>query len=148
MKKFIQITSMILALSIFLALPVGAATGNDQAEPYASSFFSSHNVFLHKTTSTSFQVWFDVVACGMMDELGVSEIKVERSSDGVTWTKMRTYFPSHYSQMICEDTFSHAGYVAFNDGIQGYYYRAYVTLYAKNSSGTGIKYRYTEVIRL
>lgn len=148
MKKITCLLLVIICLSMSIISPVSAAGIGTTVEPMASSYFAVHSVSLQKTSSTSFRVWFDVTAVGMMDELGVSEIEVQRSSDGVTWTKMRRYFPSHYSQMICENTCSHVDYVEYNDGIQSYYYRAYITLYAKNSSGSATRYRYTEVIRL
>lgn len=82
-----------------------------------------------------------------MDEIGSSEIIVYRSTDGVNWQKMFTYLPQYYPQMIDYNTISHMAYVPYH-GTQGYYYRALVTFYAKNSSGTGVMFRYTAPVYL
>lgn len=82
-----------------------------------------------------------------MTELGASIIKVQRSSDGANWTTMKTFYKEDYSQMICTNTVCHAAYVTYT-GTRGYYYRAYIELYAKNSSGTGIMPEYTSTIQL
>jgi hypothetical protein len=128
---------------MLVAIPIRA----EATDTRASSYFASYDSFLWKTGGTTFEVWFDVNGCAWMDEIGVSSIKVQRSSDGENWTTMKTYLPENYSQMICEDTSSHTGCVAYT-GTPGYYYRAYVTFYAKNSTGTGIRYDYAETIRL
>ena len=59
MKKAFRFVCIILACSLFLAVPAQAA---ETAEPRASSFFSSYGTDLYKTSSSSFQIWFDVVA--------------------------------------------------------------------------------------
>ena len=144
MKRFSRLICMLLTMAMVLAIPA-AATEN--AEPRASSFFMSSCVYLHKTSSTQFQAWFEVTALGGMEKLGASEIKIQKSSDGENWTTMRTYSMDAYSNLICENTASHASYVTYT-GQTGYYYRAKITLYAKNSSGTAEMWEYTDPIRL
>ncbi len=135
---------MLLTMAILMAIPA-AATEN--TEPRASNFFGSSCVYLYKTTSTQFEAWFEVTALGGMEKLGASEIKIQRSSDGENWTTMRTYTMDNYSNLICANTASHASYITYT-GQTGYYYRAKITLYAKNSSGFGEWDRYTDPILL
>ena len=82
-----------------------------------------------------------------MDELGASEIKIQRSSDGVNWTTMKTYTKESYSNLICENTGSHAACVSYT-GTAGYYYRAKITLYAKKGTGSAEWYRDTSSMQL
>ena len=147
MKKLVRLVCMILACSLLLAIPAQAASAG---ESRASSFFSSYGTDLYKTSSSSFQIWFDVVAnAGSSPQvLGVSEIVVYRSADQQSWTKMRTYTMDNYSQMVAQNTSSHGGYVTYNYATTGYYYRARITFYAKNSIGIGEKDVYTEIIRM
>ena len=111
----------------------------------ASNFFVETGTYIDKVSGTTFEVWFEVMAKGLMDELGVSTIKIERSSDGTNWMTMKTYSMSNYSQMIDEDTGWHGSYVTYT-GSYGYYYRAKVTFYAKNASGTGTYTMYTSTV--
>lgn len=132
MRRFVNSVCIILVLSICLAIPVAA----EEMAPYASSFFGSHNTYLWETSSSSFQVWFVVTAVGTMSELGVDYIDIERSSDGVNWSVVKTYDHDDYSNLIATNTTTHSSYVTYSNRQSGYQYRAYVRLYAKNSSGS------------
>ena len=133
MKRFIQIVSLLLVMAVFLTTPVFAAEANSQR---ASLFFTSGSAYFSNVSSEKVDVWFDVNATGMMTELGASKIKVQQSSDKVNWTTVQTYYKADYSQMTANGAFTYAASVPFYY-TDGYYYRAVVTLYARNSSGTG-----------
>lgn len=147
MKKLVRGICMILVCSLLLAVPAQAAS---VVEPRGSAFFSSYGTDLYKTSSSSFQIWFDVTANAWvsMQVLGVSEITVYRSADQQSWSKMGTYLMEYNSQMVAQNTSSHEGYVTYNYATAGYYYTAYITFYAKNSSGIGERYVYTEILRM
>lgn len=147
MKKIVRFVCLILACSLIFAVPAQAATA---VEPRGSAFFAAYGTDLYKTSSSSFQIWFDVDAnaWASMQVLGVSEIIVYRSADQQSWTKMRTYTMDDYPEMVDYNTNSYAGYVTYNYATTGYYYTAYITFYAKNSTGIGERYIYTEIIRM
>lgn len=142
MKRLVQCISLLLALVMLMTIPAFAV-----GTPKASYYFTRMSTYLEKTSGTTFEVWFDVTATGTMQELGVSTIKVQRSSDRSTWTTMKTYSKADYSQMTDDNTAGHADCVTYT-GTTGYYYRAKVTFYAKNSSGTGEYTLYTSTISL
>ena len=138
MKQFLKVVCAILAIAVIMAMPVFA---EQEGSPWASAYFISYSTYLYRTTGTQFEVWFDVSARNIMTELGVSSILLQESSDGENWTTVKTYEPEDYPQMICENTGSHADCVSYT-GRAGYDYRAYVSFYAKNSSGFGERYVY------
>lgn len=144
MKHLSRLICMLLAVTMFLAVPAAAA---ENAEPRSSSFFGSSDVYLYQTSSTKFQAWFEVSALGGMDKLGASEIKIQVSSDDENWTTVKTCTKDSYSNLICENTGAHASYVSYT-GTTGNYYRAKITLYAENSTGIGEWVRYTSSIKL
>lgn len=141
MKRIIRCVCLTLVLSMLLAVPAFAVDSR------ASNYFLSSSVYLHKTSSTTFEAWFEVDAVRRMDELGASLIKIQRSSDGVNWTTMKTVTKESNSDLICANTGSHANCVAYT-GTSGYYYRAYIELYAKDGTGTGFWCQYTSSMRL
>ncbi len=146
MKKILRIICIVIVLSLVLAIP---AYAESTVESRGSAFFGSYATDLYKTSSSSFQIWFDVDAnVATMDVLGVSEIIVYRSADQQSWTKMRTYTMENYPQMVAQNTTSHIDYVTYNYATTGYYYTAYITFYAKNSTGIGERYVYTEILRM
>lgn len=140
MKSFARVICLLLSVAL-LTVPVSAA----ESSTYASYFFGSTDSFIEITGFTSFEVWYDVVGAGTMDEIGVSSIVVQRSSDKQSWTNVKTYLPEDYPQMIETDTCA-AGNCVTSYGIPGYYYRALVTFYAKNSRGVGEVSDYSETI--
>ena len=144
MKVFCKRLCFVLAIIIVLAIPVSAS---EEVAQWASYYFRSSSTYLWKVNSTTFEVWYDITAVEGMDELGVSEIKVQRSTNGTNWTTMYTYTKELYPQFIVEDTAFHSGYVTYT-GSPGYYYRAYVTYYAKKGTGSAEAYRYTDSMLL
>ncbi len=140
MNKSVKLICFLI-IGALLVLPVSA----ESATPYSSVFFGSYDASLYKTGTTEFNIYFDTVSAGAMEELGVSPIKVQRSADGVNWITVKTYTPENYPQMIRYNTccvYDYVSYSAYAD----YYYRAYVIFYAKNSRGTGYIPQYTETI--
>lgn len=145
MKKATRFICLILVLSFLVGIPVSAQTEN---ETRASIFFSAHDTFLSKISDTRFKICYDVTAVGTMDELGVCEIQVDHSADGVNWELVATYTDTFYPAMVASNTWTHDGYITYYGAQIGYYYRAYVIFYAKNSRGTGELARYTATLQM
>lgn len=146
MKRLARVVCMLLACSLLIAVPGQAAS---VVEPRGSAFFAAYGTDLYKTSLSSFQIWFDVTAnVATMEVLGVNEIIVYRSADQQSWTKICTYTIDDYPQMVDQNTSSHTGYVPFNYATPGHYYTAYITFYAKNSTGIGERYVYTEILKM
>lgn len=141
MKKFTKLICLLVIIALLIPMSVSAT------EDRASLYFAADSCYLYKTSSTSFQVWFDVTGVDGMDELGTSVIKVQRSSDGSTWTDMKTYTKESYPSMTDTNTGHHGGYVTYS-GSAGYYYRAYVKFYAKKGTGSAALDRYTSKLKL
>lgn len=144
MRKCLKIVSVMLVVSLILGVPVHAS---DEATPWSSAFFTSIDPYIYYESGNYFEIWFDVVAARRMEELGVSKIKIQVSSDRSNWETVTTCYPEDYPQMICENTGFHADYIPYT-GIIGKYYRAYITFYAKNSTGIGELSAYSQIIRL
>ena len=132
MKKSIRFLSLFLAVVLLLAIPVSAA----EISPYASNYFMGYGAYLEEATSSSFEVWFTVTAVGTLEKLGVNYIDIERSSDGVNWSVVKTYTKEDYSNLVTSNAFYHSGHITYSNRESGYQYRAYVNFYAKNSAGT------------
>ena len=144
MKRFTQAVCVVLVCAMFLSTAAFAAA---PVQPRASNFFGASSVYFWHTSGNNYQVWFDVTAVGTMQKLGASKIRVQRSTDEVNWTTDATYNMEDYSQMTKSNTGKYANYVTYT-ATTGYSYRAVVTLYAKNSSGTGEMDETTTVLDL
>lgn len=143
MKRFTQGICLVLVLSFVLAIPAMAADNTS----WASNYFTERSCYLWDVSSTSFQVWFEVTALRTMTELGASVVTVQRSTDAVNWTAVKTYRKAAYPGMTTtRGAAAYNGYVTFDDVDGGYYYRAYVEFYAADNSGTATKSSYTSYV--
>ena len=138
MKRFVRYVCLVLTMTLLVAIPTFAA------ETRSSRFFTSSIACLDQpyANGRAIHVIFDVLAPRIMDELGVNFIKVQQSADGENWTTVKTFTKAEYINLIGRNTGNHTGYVIYN-GIKGYYYKAYMELYAKDSTGTAYMPRYT-----
>lgn len=128
-----------------MVMPAKAQTNENSR---ASYFFSGYGASIYKTGSTTFQVWFDVDSnARMMDRIGVSSIEVYWSSNKNSWTRMATYEMNDFPEMTDYNTSSHTGYVTYYGAVPGYY-TAYVTFYAEDSRGTGVRDVYTAIVQM
>ena len=143
MKRFTRIFCVFLAVIMLMSFPVNA----EDVSPRSSSFFVGYSAFLSEVDAYNFKVYFRVTAKRTMDELGAYTVKVQISDDGEDWATTQTYTKEDYPSFICEDTFLHAYSFNYN-GSKGYYYRAIITLYAKDSTGTAKYTVYTAPIQL
>lgn len=146
MKRFTKVICVIVVMALLSAVPVAAA--EEQTASPRSLFYISWSANLYKESSTQFDICYDVIAAGVMQKLGVSEVKVQRSLSGSIWTTIDTLTPSDYPELMGYNTDMHMDYFLYT-AKSGYYYRAYMTFYAKDSDGNvGTMYVYSDVIKL
>lgn len=146
MKGSIRVKRLTKAVCFLMVAVMLFSTTAFAAESRASNFFAMTSTYLERVSSSTIDIWFDVSAVGRMDELGVRKIKLQRSTDRSNWSTIETYDMDDYGEMICEGTASHSGCLTYSSASTGYYYRAYVIFYAKNSSGIGEFTDYTATI--
>ena len=142
MKRIVRCACFALVIVIFMTIP---AFATEAINPKASSFFLKCSTYLCNVSGETFEAWFDVTGTGTMDEIGANFIKIQRSSDGTNWTTVRTCAKANYLDLIDYDSVFHTSGI-YHEGTGGYYYRAYIQLYAKNSTGYGTWDRYTSAI--
>lgn len=130
MKQSIRIFSIVLAIIMTIS---SLALVTEAAEERASLFFAGYSVYLWEPTD---EAWFEVTAVSQMDVLGASEIKIERSTDQINWTTVKTFDMDDYSQMTANSKVTYANCVPYTFA-DGYYYRGVVTLYAKKGNNVG-----------
>jgi len=144
MKRFIRCVSLVLALTFVFTVPAYAAEGRTMD---ASNYFSYTNAYLSKISGTTFGICFRLIGTGTMDEIGVSYIKLEVSSDDTNWSPIAHYYPSGNSIMMDYNSADHSGTITYT-GQQNMYYRALVEFYAEDDTGSGYKSYYTSSIKV
>lgn len=146
MKGIIKSICLVLVMATLLSTSVYAQSPEEPTGTY-SVYFNRYCAYCWQTTDGQFEVWFDVTAKGTMEKLGVEKIKIQKSSDGENWLTVMTFLSSYYDYLLGENAGFYSNHVSYT-GVSGYYYRAYVTFYAENSSGVGKISEYTQPIYL
>lgn len=134
--SFFRIVSLLLV--IVLILPVSAMA----VETRASYYLDAYSAYVYPAGRGKVQVWFSVDGTNDMDEIGALEIQLYESKDNETWTWVKTFGFSDYSDMLGYNDFHHTGHVEYN-GTIGRYYQAYVCVWAGKDGDGDTRYFWT-----
>lgn len=121
-----------LALAVFLCvgitlIPVSARS---------SAYLSAYRAWLSTGDDGEIKVVVDVQATDYMD-VGANKIELFESSDGGdTWDPVRIFLSPLYPGMIKENVFLYYDIAARYDGTVGCKYKAIVTVYAGDDTGS------------
>ena len=126
MKRFIRLLCLLVVFASLAAIPAYA----QEQSARASNEISTYRAYCTKNSSTSLSVSFQIMGTDTMDEIGVTTVKVQYSSDQTNWTTAKTFYSSSTSGMTDTDTGYHAGVLTCTVP-SGKYYRAKVTFYAE-----------------
>lgn len=137
-KKHLLSKVIAVILVIACVLPVSAMA----VEPRASDYLTAYSAYVYPAGWGKVQVWIEVDGTGYMDEIGALEIQLFESKDNETWTWVKTFGYTDYSDMLGYDDFSHTGHVEYN-GTIGRYYKAYVCVWAGKDGAGDTRYFWT-----
>lgn len=130
---------MILTCFIFVAATSVAfaaeVSEEETVQPRASKYLSSYMAYITPVGSGKIQIWFDVEGMGVMDKLGTTTIVLKESTNGTSFTTVKTFKVASYSSMLASNKVSYTSYVPYS-GTAGRYYQAVVTVYAEKNGGS------------
>lgn len=129
-KKFITV---IIALCFVLGT-LGAYAVGDGIAPRASYYLNDYSLVMVADGDGQMSVSYTVCATNIMTKVGAQSIEIQRGSSS-GWTTVKTYYGSENADFYSYDKVAHAGDVFF-EGEVGKTYRAILTAYAGNSSGS------------
>lgn len=130
MKKFLSRSLAVFLLFVFscsLCIPASASI-------YASEYLNRYSGSITAQGDGEIKISFSVVAMKKLDELGASEIVVEKKS-GNSWTELETYTSSDYPELSTTNALYYSNYV-FYQGVPGTEYRAKITVFGNTDSRT------------
>jgi len=124
-----------LALVLVFAMCFGASAYAVEPQPddsisilRSSLYLSSYSAYIWTDGRTIYPM-YDVAATGYMDEIGALTIILKESTDGTTWSTVKTFNYSDYNNMLGYNRMIYTSYVSYT-GVIGRYYKAYVTVWA------------------
>lgn len=130
MRKTIT-RSMALVLALLMLLPTTAFALEDRA----SSRIMFCDADLNLESNGDLDIYFSVTASSKMTTLGATRLLVQRY-DGSSWTTEYTYIAYNTPELQSSDTGYHSAILVYTPRFSGYYYRAVITIYAQDSTGS------------
>lgn len=133
-----KIVALMACVLLLMATPTAFAAvppSGDIAEPQASSYLSAYKAYISPVGNGKIEVWFSVSGVNLMDKIGAATIVLKQSSNGTSWTTVKTFQAESYSGMLATDKMSYTSHVSYS-GTAGKYYQAIVTVYAEKGSGS------------
>lgn len=115
------------------ATPAFAAHPEDTVAPAASYFLNDYLAFIDDLGGGKINVVYDITAKYTIDELGVTQIEVQRYNNG-SWELTAAAFSNPYNNLVQKDQYSILSYRSFDGLLVGGTYRAVLRIYAKNGS--------------
>lgn len=145
LKKSFFVRFVAMLMVMVLAVPMGASAAvPETAQPYASTYLDNYSAYVYLPGGGTVRVYFDVEGTGYMDEIGALTIELWESTNGSSWSWVKSFTHDSTSGMLSYNDDFHSSYVSYS-GVSGRYYKAYVCVWAgKNGSGDS-RYFWTSV---
>lgn len=143
-SAFVKTVAFVLMLSLVSPCSAMAATG-EEIKPYASNYLTLYNTYICDMGTGEFQIWYEVLGKGTMDEIGVLTIELYQVlSDGsLDWVK--TFLYEDHDTMLVYNDYYHFSYVSFY-GVPGKEYKAYVCIWAGKNGGGDTRYMWATIV--
>ena len=134
-KCFRKATRFISVLLVFALISGGVSATVELVQPLASDYITSCTAKIISYGDGEFVVDFSIIGRNTMLSIGVTEIEIQWSLNGTSWNDGESILASEYPSMLGTNRIKYSSSVPFT-GVEGRYYRAYVTFYASNASGS------------
>lgn len=141
-KKAARVVAVILALSIFFPGSAFAAANTGKA----SKYIITYDGYCYWANSTTVQVYFDITAKNYIDQLGATQIRLYESSDLNSWSLVKTFYYTSYSNMMVYNDYTMGSHVDYSNAVSGRHYKATITFIAMNGSDSESRNFYTPYI--
>ena len=142
-SAIVRLVAVIMVLVMTIPMVASAATP-ETMQPWASNYLTSYNAYVYLPGGNEVRVYFNASGTGYMDELGALTIELWESTDGSTWSWVKSFTHDSTSGMLSYNDNYHSGYVSYN-GVSGRYYKAYVCIWAGNDGNGDSRYFWTSV---
>lgn len=127
---------LLLAISFSLAAPAFAAMESDPGiDPQASTLFTRKRVSSAKRENGLVSFSYYVAATGVMDRLGVTQVKIYEQSGSGSFTHVYTYSLTNKPNMMKSNVADVNAFVNYQ-GKSGNYYKADITFQATKNGYT------------
>ena len=136
-----------LVLAVAMVLPVlGNAEATQTAQPRANTHIHDYDATVQAKGSGKIQAYYKVWGMGTMTDIGAETVQIYESTDGTNWTWKKSFRYINIPELMGHGV-SEYEYTLDYQGVTGRYYKAHVTLLARNASGEETRIFFTAQTR-
>lgn len=145
-NSLVRIASLFLIIS--LLIPTTFAATPETVAPTASDYITRYGGYL-TLTSNGYIVTAHITGTHTVGLIGVVRVTVQESANGTSgWSDVKSWIAAYNPSMMQEDSASHVVNLTFDKAQSGYYYRAYIQVWAGEDTMNGDQRSfYTSVYR-
>ena len=137
-KTFKKTLCMVLVFACVLSLGTPLASAADVV-PHTSTYINSYCGYIEEKSSGGLNVAFTIEAAKKMSSIGASSISIQKKTGTSTWSTVKQYTSSNYSQLLGSNKYTYSYQVSYSGVTSGSTYRAVVSFYV--STGTDAESR-------
>ena len=146
-KSHFLVKLIAMALVISLSAPIGAqAAMPETVQPMASAYLTAYTAYICAMGNGDLEIWWEVTGTRTLADIGVLRVYLYESTDNSNFYWVDTYHFSDYPNMLWHDTYICVDHVDY-EGVPGYYYKAYICIWAGPEDTGDSRYIWTPVER-
>lgn len=142
LRKTIKLLALLVVFCTLFSITASA----EMPESKSSKYIFSYDGGCSWNGSSTVKVRFDITAKRYVDQLGASQILLYESTDLSTWTLVKTFTYSSYSNMMAYNTIAMGSNVSYSNAVSGRHYKATITFIVIEGSDSETRTFYTPYI--
>ena len=147
MKKSKLMRVIALALAVAMFLPVfGNAQPVEEVQPRAGSHIRCDYAEVIPLGGGKIQAYYIVEGMGTMTDIGAETVQIYESTDGTNWTWKKSFRYINMPELMGHGVDEY-DYTLNYQGVVGRYYKAHVTLLARDADGQETRIYFTAQTR-
>lgn len=144
-RTVVRVTAFLLLVAMLC--PNALAAVIEPNLPDASLYLTSYSAYVGPLGGGQIKVYFSVTGKTTMDLIGATRVVLYESSDNANWDIVANYHYSETSGMMSSGWVRYNGNTPTYYGTSGYYYKAYVSIWAGNDGQGDDRYFWTSTVQ-
>lgn len=144
-NKLTKLLALMLVLALILPVDCLAAQP-ETVEPYAFTHIFDYGGWVTAQGSGKVEAYVYLLAYRDMLDIGAETVQIYESTDNVNWTWKTSYRLRDDPSMMGHNTNFHDVEVVYQ-GVAGRYYRAHMSILARDASGEETRFFFTSSIQ-
>ncbi|MBQ5712383.1 MAG: hypothetical protein IIV61_07215 [Oscillospiraceae bacterium] len=144
-SKLMRVIAIVLAVATFLPV-FGNARSVEGVEPRANTHIENDYAEVRPMGGGKIRAYYWVDGVGSMTDIGAETVQIYESTDGTNWTWKKSFRYINMPELMGHGVDEYE-YTLEYQGVAGRYYKAHVTLLARDADGQETRIYFTAQTR-